>query len=78
MVAFVFFQIVISVKSLGQKQKQKKTGLQFVGWCMVNIVSKNQKPKHVKLSGAWPIYLSASDLAGPARMHDVRAQLTSS
>ena len=42
MVAFVFFRIVISVISLGQKQKKtKKGGFQFVGWCMVNIVSKN-------------------------------------
>ena len=41
MVAFVFFWIVISVISLGQGQKIKKAGFQFVGWCMINIVSKN-------------------------------------
>ena len=38
---FVIFRIVISAISLGQKQKIKKTGFQFVGWCIINIVSKN-------------------------------------
>ena len=42
MVAFVVFRIVLSVISLGQKIKIKKAGFQFVGWCMMNIVSKNQ------------------------------------
>ena len=36
-----FFRIVVSVKSLGQKQKLEKAGFRFEGWSMINIVSKN-------------------------------------
>ena len=66
MVAFVFFRIVVSVISLGQKQKIKKAGFHFVGSTSCPII----KPKHVKLSGPCPIYLSGSDLAGPARIKE--------
>ena len=38
MVAFVFFRIVASVISL----EHKKAGFSFIGWCMINTVSKNQ------------------------------------
>ena len=50
-----------------KKQKIKKAGFQFVGWCMINIVSKNHTQIRKNLSGAWSIYLPGSDLAGPAR-----------
>ena len=37
-----FFRIVISVISLGKKKKKlKRPAFSFVGWCMINIVSKN-------------------------------------
>ena len=42
MVALVFFRIVISVISLGQKQKKIKGRLSVRGFVhMINIVSKN-------------------------------------
>ena len=40
-VAFVFFRIVVSVISLKQNTKQKRACFPFVGWCMINTVSKN-------------------------------------
>ena len=67
MVAFVFFRIVISVISLRQKQKTYKAGFQLEGWCTINIVSQNHT-QIGKLSGAWPIYLPGSYLAGSARI----------
>ena len=45
MAAFVFFRIVVSVISHGKKRKKEKkigtAGSRFVGWFMINIVSKN-------------------------------------
>ena len=38
---FCIFRIVILVVSCEQKHKINKAGFQFVGWCMMNIVSKN-------------------------------------
>ena len=56
MVAFVYFRIVASVISLGQKLKKQRLVLHLLGWCMMIIVSKNhiQTPwyTYVKLSGA--------------------------
>ena len=66
MVAFVFFRIVISVISLEQKQQLKTPAFSlWIGawWTSCPKIT----PKYAKLSGAWPIYLSGSDLVGPAR-----------
>ena len=41
MAALVFFRIVVSVVFLRQKQSNAKAGVLFVGWCMINTVSKN-------------------------------------
>ena len=41
MVAFVFFRIILSVRSLEQKIKQNGARFSFVAWCMVNTRSKN-------------------------------------
>ena len=62
---FCIFRIGILFISLGQKKWKPAFRLFAGAWptsCSTNT------PKYVKLSGAWPINLSGSDLAGPARI----------
>ena len=61
--AFVFFRIVVSAVSLGQKEK----GRLSIFWVVHHLhrVKKSHLKTHAVLSGAWPIYRSGSDLAGP-------------
>ena len=40
-VAFEFFQTVVSVISLEQKTEKTQAGLSVVGWCMISTVPKS-------------------------------------
>ena len=39
--SFLLFRVIVSIKPLEQKKEGVGAGFPFVGWCMINIVSKN-------------------------------------
>ena len=63
---FVFSDIYIGRISRAKKKEGKSPDF-HLSVCAQSISCKKITSKCIVLSGAWPIYLSGSDLAGPAR-----------